>query len=144
MLPWPARASAVTLGALIGCAAASYRPQGPEPPTVALRLWPRHAFLAPHSAGIQVRATLLVYNPTPEQRCARELWEWGDLERSGHEEWCVPSELEPWYPGVPMVMSKTHVYRYAGEFEVRVTLLDAEGLRAVASETLVLKGGDDE
>lgn len=123
---------------------APMRAAAPAPPTVELELRPRVALLTPRSSGVQVLATLRVYNPSAELRCAAEWWDFGDGSRSGHEEDCSPDELEPWYPGVPMVVSRTNTYRRRGVYEVVVELRNSYEVLERARATVAVGPPDDD
>ena len=103
---------------------------GPRPnkPRVDVRATPRIAF---SPAGVLVVAQLSGGDELEEFYCPGLEWDWGDGERSSQEADCAPFE-----PGMSLErrFSARHVYRQAGEFDVRVTLRRAD--RSLARGTV--------
>ncbi len=100
----------------------------PQKPRVDVRATPRIVF---SPAGVMVVAQLNGGDEIEEFYCPGLEWDWGDGERSRHEADCAP-----FAPGMSLErrFSARHVYRQAGEFDVRVTLRRAD--RSVAMGTV--------
>jgi hypothetical protein len=111
--------------ALATPAAAGTRPSRPR---FDIRASPRVAFLP---VQVLVLAELNGGDDLEEFYCPGLEWDWGDGERSLHEADCAPFE-----PGTSLErrFSARHVFRQAGEFDVRVTLRRAA--RSVAKATV--------
>ncbi len=111
--------------ALASPAAAGTRPSRPR---FDIRASPRVSF----SPGpVLVMAELNGGDDLEEFYCPGLEWDWGDGERSLHEADCAPFE-----PGTSLErrFSARHVFRQAGEFDVRVTLRRAD--RSLARATV--------
>jgi hypothetical protein len=110
---------------------------GPRPtkPRFDLRASPRIA-LPP--VRVLVTAELSGGDDLEEFYCPGLEWDWGDGERSTHE-----ADCEPYAPGATLErrFSSRHVFRQAGEYEVKVTLRRAERAVAMASIRVSVQGG---
>lgn len=111
--------------ALATPAAAGTRPSRPR---FDIRASPRVSFLP---GPVLVVAELNGGDDLEEFYCPGLEWDWGDGERSLHEADCAPFE-----PGTSLErrFSARHVFRQAGEFDVRVTLRRAD--RSLARATV--------
>lgn len=144
MLSRSLRVLGALTGSLAGCALATRQAHVPVPRADAqLTVWPRLALMSPAASGVRVLVTLRVHRPTPEMRCAAELWEWGDGETSGHSEDCRPEDLAPWPNGVPMVLTQEHIYRRSGIYAVAVLLVNSRGIQLRSEAQLqLLRAGE--
>lgn len=117
--------------ALATPAAAGTRPSRPR---FDIRASPRVAFSPVH---VLVLAELNGGDDLEEFYCPGLEWDWGDGERSLHEADCAPFE-----PGTPLErrFSARHVFREAGEFEVRLTLWRANRSVAMATVHVSVQG----
>lgn len=117
------------MGVLGGCALAERPTIHPPSPVTVLSLHPQIALISPGSSEVTIRAVLRVHNPTDDIRCAEESWDWGEGEApSTHSEDCNPEDLEPWLADAAYVLSSSHHYRYAGKYDVVVTLRGSRGV----------------
>lgn len=109
---------------------------GPRPnkPRLDARATPRIAFTP---VDVLVVAELNGGDEIEEFYCPALEWDWGDGARSTHEADCAPFE-----PGTELErrFSARHVFRRAGEYEVKVTLRRAERTLAAASVRVTVHG----
>jgi hypothetical protein len=109
---------------------------GPRPnkPRVDVRATPRIVF---SPAGVMVVAELNGGDEVEEFYCPGLEWDWGDGDRSRREADCAPFE-----PGMSLErrFSARHVYRQAGEFDVRVTLRRADRSLAMGTVRVTVHG----
>ena len=109
---------------------------GPRPkkPRVEVRATPQIVF---SPAGVMVVAQLNGGDEIEEFYCPGLEWDWGDGERSRHEADCAPFE-----PGMSLErrFSARHVYRQAGDFDVRVTLRRADRSLAMGTVRVTVHG----
>ena len=103
-------------------------------PRVDVRATPRIAF---SPAGVMVVAELNGGDDIEDFYCPGLEWDWGDGERSRREADCAPFE-----PGMSLErrFSARHVYRQAGEFDVRVTLIRADRSLAMGTVHVTVHG----
>jgi hypothetical protein len=99
-------------------------------PGLELRATPRYSF---SPARIMFTAELKGGDDVEELYCPEVEWEWGDGGRSVEE-----ADCEPWAPGTTLQrrFTGTHVYTYAGNYLVRVTLRKSG--RSLSTQTLNL------
>ncbi|HSB62295.1 MAG TPA: PKD domain-containing protein [Vicinamibacteria bacterium] len=103
-------------------------------PRFDLRATPRIAF---SPVSVLVVAELNGGDELEEFHCPGLEWDWGDGARSAHE-----ADCEPFEPGTTLErrFSARHVFRRAGEYDVKVTLRRAERSLAVAPVRVTVHG----
>lgn len=106
----------------------------PNKPRVDVRATPRIAF---SPAGVMVVAQLNGGDDIEDFYCPGLEWDWGDGERSLREADCAPFETGM---SLERFFSARHVYRQAGEFDVRVTLRRADRSLAMGTVHVTVHG----
>jgi hypothetical protein len=104
-------------------------------PRLNLRVSPRMAFTP---VMVVSTAELVGGDEVEEYHCPRLEWDWGDGSRSAQESDCAP------FDGVSPIerrYSASHVYRSAGQYDIRLTLSRATRSIAVASAAVSVHSG---
>jgi hypothetical protein len=106
-----------------------------QKPRLDLRATPRVAF---SPANVLLTAELVGGDEVEEFYCPALEWSWGDGGKSVQESDCPPFE-----PGAEMArhFSAEHGYRYAGEYEITITLRRSNRSLAMASARVNVRPG---
>jgi len=104
-------------------------------PRLDLRATPRIAF---SPAMVLLSADLVGGDDGEEYYCPSLEWEWGDGGRSAHEADCPPYQT-----GTPLErhFSAEHGFRFAGDYNVKVTMRRSGRVLAVATAHIALRPG---